>query len=624
MSHAGAESSASSSNTAGPAASQVASESRTTPGPDARESSSTAAAQPHPIGRLINLRISTPSSLPAAVTSALGFQLPATTTVETVKRHIADRLQDALLFATGEPWTSTVYSTAIQNANEELLGEVHGDTIIRIIFQGRFLTDDMKLADVVRDINDVTFHMMLKQSIIDILTTAYKRPTIPSSTAPINSNLPPGVAAAVPQQEPASLFGTPTTAAQPIPALPSPPPPVGTNIVLYQDPRAATPLISPNSSLPVVTNSGHLAILISPQGISNFAAAGILIQEGNSAFVPGVQYSPDSSSFYRPVAAEGLDSSILAALLHAPVASVIHHQDQQHPQEQQQQQQQQEQRIHRQSLTERIRATLSDMRNNAHRLRNTLALTWLFLRLVFFVGLSSGEIGGSRFWTISAVAAVVFLWRANVLAMLGREIGRRVLQNDNNNDDNNNNDHQNHNNNNNNNNNAGDENQLANGQQIIRRRLGALGTIFLRPDEDETAGPENDNVWSRRWILREFERVVVVFLGTLVPAVYDAWHRHEVAREEARLQRQREREQEQERERERDQQEQDDTGHPAQHDWRDDNMDAAAAVDNRPVPANEQVNEQEGQDVDVDVEVLAVEGVEEQQLRHRNPHSHDL
>ncbi|KAK9356025.1 hypothetical protein V1523DRAFT_431107 [Lipomyces doorenjongii] len=600
MSDAGAEP-ASSSNGAGlSAVPQPGRQSPLVPAaqtPESLEGTSSSIAQPDTTGRLINLRISTPSSLPAAVTSNLGFKLPAMTTVETIKRHIADRLQDALLFATGEPWTPTVYTPAIENANEELLGDVKGDTIMRIIFQGRFLTDEMKLGDVVREINDVTFHMMLKQSIIDVLTTAYKQPTIPASAAPFDPNIPPGVAASVPQQEPAWLFGATATPTQTIPAIPSPPPPLGTNIVLYQDPRAATPLISPYSSLPVVTNSGHLAILLSPQGISNFAAAGISIREGNSAFVPGVQYSQDSSSFYQPVPAEGLNSSILAALLHSRTVADLHHQ----------QPPQQQQGIHRQSLSERIRATLSDLRNNAHRLRNTLALTWLFLRLVFFVGLSSGEFGGTRFWTISAVAAVVFLWRANVLAILGREIGRRVLPNNNNN----------------NHNNEGDENNEANGQ-IVRRRFGALGTIFLRPDEDETLPPDdNANVRTRRRTLRELERVVVVFLGTLVPAVYDTWHRHEVAREEARLQRQRDREREQERERE--QQERD-------QEQPDDNM-GVAVVDNRP-NENERddnnnnndadLDEQAAQDVDVDVEVLAIEGVEEQQLRHRNPHAHHL
>ncbi|KAK9344998.1 hypothetical protein V1522DRAFT_134694 [Lipomyces starkeyi] len=597
MSGAGAESASSSSNGAGLSAVPPQPGNQSPVVPDAQipgsvESASSSIAQPDTTGRLINLRISTPSSLPAAVTSTLGFKLPATTTVETIKRHIADRLQDALLFATGEPWTSTVYNPTIQNANEELLGDVKGDTIMRIIFQGRFLTDEMKLGDVVREINDVTFHMMLKQSIIDVLTTAYKQPTVPASAASIDPNIPPGVTASVPQQEPSWLFGTTATTAQTIPALPSPPPPLGTNIVLYQDPRAATPLISPYSSLPVVTNSGHLAILLSPQGISNFAAAGISIREGNSAFVPGVQYSHDSSSFYQPIPAEGLDSSILAALLHSRAATDLHHLHRQQPPQQQQ-------RIHRQSLAERIRTTLSDLRNNAHRLRNTLALTWLFLRLVFFVGLSSGEFGGTRFWTISAVAAVVFLWRANVLAILGREIGRRVLPNNNNNH-----------------NNEGDENNEANGQ-IVHRRFGALGTIFLRPDEDETVPPDNANVRTRRRILRELERVVVVFLGTLVPAVYDTWHRHEVARDEARLQRQRQREREQQ---ERDQEQ------------RDDSM-VVAVVENRPDENqgddnnnnnDRELDEQAAQDVDVDVEVLAVEGVEEQQLRHRNPHAHHL
>ncbi|KAK9374141.1 uncharacterized protein V1513DRAFT_446800 [Lipomyces chichibuensis] len=595
MSDAGAESASSSANGAGLSArlqdgrqSPVVPDTKTA---GSLESASSSIAQPDTTGRLINLRISTPSSLPAAVTSTLGFKLPAMTTVETIKRHIADRLQDALMFATGEPWTSTVYTPAIENANEELLGDAKGDTIMRIIFQGRFLTDEMKLGDVVREINDVTFHMMLKQSIIDVLTTAYRQPAIPASAAQIDPNVPPGVAASVPQQEPAWLFGTTATTTQTIPAVPSPPPPLGTNIVLYQDPRAATPLISPYSSLPVVTNSGHLAILLSPEGISNFAAAGISVREGNSAFIPGVQYSHDSSSFYQPVPAEGLDSSILAALLHSHTATDRHQLHHEQPPQQQQ-------RIHRQSLAERIRATLSDLRNNAHRLRNTLALSWLFLRLVFFVGLSSGEFGGTRFWTISAVAAVVFLWRANVLAILGREIGRRVLPNNNNN----------------NHNNEGDENNEANGQ-TIHRRFGSLGTIFLRPDEDETVPPDNANVRTRSRILRELERVVVVFLGTLVPAIYDTWHRHEVAREEARLQRQREREQQ-----ERDQEQ------------RDDNMDVVV-VENRP-DENEadnnnnnddgELDEQAAQGVDVDVEVLAVEGVEEQQLRHRNPHAHQL
>ncbi|KAK9390017.1 hypothetical protein V1515DRAFT_613501 [Lipomyces mesembrius] len=592
MSDAGAES-ASSSNGAGLSAvpqpgrqSPVVPDAQT---PESLEGASSSIAQPDTTGRLINLRISTPSSLPAAVTSTLGFKLPAITTVETIKRHIADRLQDALLFATGEPWTSTVYTPAIENANEELLGDVKGDTIMRIIFQGRFLTDEMKLGDVVREINEVTFHMMLKQSIIDVLTTAYKQTTTPASAAPIDPNIPPGIAASVPQQEPAWLFGTTAAPTQTIPAIPSPPPPLGTNIVVYQDPRAATPLISPYSSLPVVTNSGHLAILLSPQGISDFAAAGISIREGNSAFVPGVQYSHDSSSFYQPVPAEGLNSSILAALIHSRTAADLHHQ----------QPPQQQLGIHRQSLAERIRATFSDLRNNAHRLRNTLALTWLFLRLVFFVGLSSGEFGGTRFWTISAVAAVVFLWRANVLAILGREIGRRVLPN-------------------NNNNNEGDENNEAN-RQIVHRRLGALGTIFLRPDEDEAVPPDNANVRTRRRTLREFQRVVVVFLGTLVPAVYDTWHRHEVAREEAQLQRQRDREREREQ-------------HERDQEQRDDNMDVAV-VENPPdeheAADNNNNNdgdldEQAAQDVDVDVEVLAVEGVEEQQLRHRNPHAHHL
>ncbi|KAJ8104212.1 hypothetical protein POJ06DRAFT_15457 [Lipomyces tetrasporus] len=617
MSDAGAES-ASSSNDAGqgPSAVSETRQGRQSPIvadaqiPESQASATSSIGHPGSSGRLINLRISTPAALPAPVTSTLGFKLPATTTVETVKRHIADRLQDALLFATGEPWTSTVYTTAIENANEELLGDIKGDTIMRIIFQGRFLTDEMKIGDVIREINDVTFHMMLKQSIIDVLTTAYKQATIPTPAAPVDLNLPPNVAPSVPQQRPAELFGTATTTTQIIPALPNPPPPFGTNIVVYQDPRASTPLMSPYSSLPVVTSSGHLAILLSPQGISNFAAAGISIQEGNSTFVPGVQYAHDSSSFYQPVPADGINSSILAALLHSRAPTDDPHRHHHQQQQQQQQQPGQQQQIHRYSLVDRVRATLSDIRNNAHRLRNTLALTWLFLRLVFFVGLSSGEIGGSRFWTVSAVATVVFLWRANVLALFGREIARRVIPNNNNNHDGNN-----------NNNINGNANNEANGQ-MARRRFGALGAIFLRPDDDETPPPGNDNVRYR--VLRELERVVLVFVGTLVPAVYDTWHRHEVAREEALLQRQREREQQEQREQEEREQQQREQGQPDNIDVVDVEPPAAAqeANGNNNNNNNEGVlDDQAGQDVDIDVEVLAIEGVGEQQLRHRNRHA---
>lgn len=105
-----------------------------------------------PDDRAILLRIASPSPLPAAVLTALELSMPIRATVENVKRRIASQLQDALLFATGEPWTTGVYTTDIETVNDELLGDVRGDRVMRIIFQGRFLRDDAVLADVVREV----------------------------------------------------------------------------------------------------------------------------------------------------------------------------------------------------------------------------------------------------------------------------------------------------------------------------------------------------------------------------------------------------------------------------------------------------------------------------------------
>ncbi|KAK9468044.1 hypothetical protein V1512DRAFT_222996 [Lipomyces arxii] len=437
--------------------------------------------------RTIRLRISSPAALPASVTSTLEFELMATETVLSMKKQVAEKLHDALLFATGEPWTSTVYTLDVQNANEELVRDVKGDSIMRIIFQGRFLKDELTLAEIVRDNDQVTFHMMLKPSIVDVLTTAYRQQTTTSSQTP-----------GVSHHTPADLFGSSPATPQSIPAMSLPPAPVGTNIVLYQDPQARTPLLSPYSTYPVVTNNGHLALLVSPQGISDFANAGISILPGNSSLIPGVPHGDGDSSYLAGFPAD------LAMMLQTnnphqgppphDFNNIINNNI----------------NNNNLSLLSRLRTTLSDLRNNAQRLRNTLALTWLFLRLVFFVSILAGELGGSRFWTVTFFAIAIFLWRANLMTGIGAGLGRRVFNNVNMPQNNNNNN--------------------------INR--GVVGTIFLRDEHLDVI----ENEPRLRRLLRELERVVVVFVGTLVPAVYDTWHRHELAMEEARARRQRERE----------------------------------------------------------------------------------
>ncbi|KAK9447314.1 uncharacterized protein V1518DRAFT_387324, partial [Limtongia smithiae] len=509
----------------------------------------------------VSLRIASPAALPSQVASALEFAVAGDATIAAVKREVAERLNDALLFGTGEPWTRTVYNADIEHISGELLAIARAADVepatatssanaaIRLIFQGRFLQDESTVHEVVHGEDAATFHMVLKATIVDELvlplTSLYHTPSgfgIPETgRADLDYT---GISSTATFGVPFPLF-SPSYGGTAPPQTTLHPPPIGTNIVIYQDPLARTPLLSPGNAMAVVTQSGRLALLLSPQGIAGFAAAGVLIHEGVSDAIQGVEYShPELNEFFRAGghAAPDGGQDIFNALLQSRAGD--------HPVQgglgapMNQQQRYQVRRPPFLMFLEYMRELIWDFPHHMQRIRTIVPLLWLFVRLVLFVSMfAGGDLGSTRFWSVMGVAVAMFLWRLNAVvgiylaARAGAPAERRP-------------------------NFVGMLNNNAHQMPLIaslRDRIITLRNVILRPYEEEeinrlitTAGtledtntqPPPPRQREPRYVLifHEIQRIVVVFIGTLIPAVYDAWHRHELVIQEAQERMQRVRE----------------------------------------------------------------------------------
>ncbi|KAK9454207.1 hypothetical protein V1511DRAFT_461143 [Dipodascopsis uninucleata] len=474
----------------------------------------------------IGLRIKSPIAIPPDVEERLLLEVPVDETVLTVKQMIAQQLfgifmndheingRGGSIFRINSRDEDEMAALEALQKTTESTEHAKSDTGIRLIFRGRFLTNELKISEVVAgqdtDSDSVTFHMVLRPALVEIFERFNRSQRTPdfsnrssegvSQTQMFATNIENSTVDV--QSEPVS---TDTR------AIGSPP--LGTNIIIYQDPQVAAPLLSPSTTFPVRTNTGQLALLLSPQGITNFLAAGIDIRPGNSALVPGIGASAreTSSNIFNDLAHPSFHRTLEQQPLPNQYYHVINYD------------QQARQRVHNRhvhdigayenrgprdftlsSLFRRIRAHITDIRNNANRLRAFIALSWLFLRLVFFVGLFSDDIGTSRFWVFAVLATVVFIWRSNLFsAAFGIWQDRNRERN---------------------------ENAPQQRNQRHERDVNAAG-VRGAPLQDEN---NSDSIAAANSSIRDFRalrivhralmtalHVLVIFLATMIPNVYD-------------------------------------------------------------------------------------------------------
>ncbi|KAK9470413.1 uncharacterized protein V1510DRAFT_405086 [Dipodascopsis tothii] len=437
--------------------------------------------------------------------------------------HVSVRIASpaALPFAPDESFRVRYDSTV--GSLKELILARFGDEppepdALRLIFQGRFLSDSMLVADVVKRTyasdGAVTFHLVLKPGTGEAeqeprsqlhsragaaepaalgLASGSAYVPSPNSSMPAGGaygfGAPAGGLAAGMGGAAAGLGAVPTAAAYPVPTAPSP-----VNIVLYQDPAA--PLLTAETAVPLQTPNGHLALLFSPQGIANFAAVGIHIQPGISPTLLNAEPLP--TAFPR----RHFDADARAVRVRAFTPD---------------------------ELFRRVRALVASLRRpapapgaegGAERMRATMSLVWLLLRLVIFVGIFSGELFSMRFWNVAGFACGVFLWQANVLGPAVHYLWAQFVAPH-----------------------VEAWNLNVTFWTVNRNRRAPDG----RTEEPaDAARPPEPAAVARRpaGIVQEIKNVLVIFVGTLVPAIYDGWRRQERehATEVARLQRQRDEE----------------------------------------------------------------------------------